>query len=105
MWLRIEATLTSFASVSVTIDSERGSANASAQGQTNFVQLLNNNNLVIPVVNNSNAVVSLIGNYGYSLDTGDAQQWGKYLGMTVTSNSPAFTINTFEYEHELRARF
>ena len=101
----IEATLTNIASVSVTIDSEKGSANASAQGQTNFVQLLNNNNLVIPVVNNSNAVVSLIGNYGYSLYTGDAQQWGKYLGMTVTSNSPAFTINTFEYEHELRARF
>jgi hypothetical protein len=25
--------------------------------------------------------------------------------MTVTSTSPGFTINGFEYEHELRARF
>jgi len=31
--------------------------------------------------------------------------YGKYLGMTITSTSTPFTINGFEFEHELRARF
>ena len=34
-----------------------------------------------------------------------AMQWGKYVGLTVTSNSAGFIVNTFEFEHELRARF
>lgn len=42
---------------------------------------------------------------GYFLFKGDAQQYGKYLGLTVTSNSGAMTISTLELEHELRARF
>ena len=41
----------------------------------------------------------------YYLFKGDAQQWGKYIGMTVSSNDPGMTYNTFEFEHELRTRF
>jgi hypothetical protein len=35
----------------------------------------------------------------------DAKQYGKYLGMTVTSTNPGVVYNGFEYEHELRVRF
>lgn len=42
---------------------------------------------------------------GYFLFKGDAQQYGKYIGLTVTSNSGGLTISTLELEHELRARF
>jgi hypothetical protein len=35
----------------------------------------------------------------------DAQQYGKYLGLTMTSTDSGFTINTIEFEHELRVRF
>jgi len=43
---------------------------------------------------------------GYTLYKSDAQQYGKYLGMTIqSSNEPGFTYNGFEFEHELRTRF
>jgi hypothetical protein len=42
---------------------------------------------------------------GYYLYKSDAKMYGKYLGMTITSTATPFTINGFEFEHELRARF
>ena len=42
---------------------------------------------------------------GYYLYKSDAKMYGKYLGMTITATSTPFTINGFEFEHELRARF
>jgi hypothetical protein len=42
---------------------------------------------------------------GYALYKSDAQQYGKYLGLTMTSTDPGFVVNTFEFEHELRVRF
>jgi hypothetical protein len=42
---------------------------------------------------------------GYFLYKSDAKMYGKYLGMTITSTATPFTINGFEFEHELRARF
>ena len=42
---------------------------------------------------------------GYSLYKADAKMYGKYLGMTVQATATPFTINGFQYEHELRARF
>jgi len=27
------------------------------------------------------------------------------LGLTMTSTNPGFTVNTIEFEHELRVRF
>ena len=66
---------------------------------------MNNLNQEIDWLNLSNAVVTWTFSEGYNLYKSDAEQYGKYLGLTVTSNSPAFTINTFELEYELRARF
>jgi hypothetical protein len=31
--------------------------------------------------------------------------YGKYLGVTLTGTTTPFTINGFQLEHELRARF
>jgi hypothetical protein len=50
-------------------------------------------------------VTSQSGGAGYFLYKSDAKMYGKYLGMTITSTATPFTINGFEYEHELRARF
>jgi hypothetical protein len=101
----IEATLTQGAALDVTVDSESGSSPVYLLG--NFITWYNNSNITIPWINNSSTVISWIGGYGtgYQLYKSDAQQWGKYLGLTMTSNSAGFVVNTFELEHELRVRF
>lgn len=99
----IEATLSSSGILSTTVDSETSSSPPYLLG--NIVDWINNFGIVIPWINNSLAEIDWIGGQGYVLYKTDAQQWGKYLGMTVTSNSSAMVINGFEYEHELRVRF
>lgn len=99
----IEATVTSSALLNVTVDSESNSSPVYVLG--NFVGWINNFGNTIPWINNSSSTISWVGGQGYNLYKTDAQQWGKYLGMTVTSNSAGFVVNGFEYEHELRVRF
>jgi hypothetical protein len=61
---------------------------------------------VIGWVNNSSQLVPWVASAGYALYKSDAQQYGKYLGLTLTSNSSGtYVVNTFEMEHELRVRF
>ena len=86
----------------MTVDNENRSS--PAYTLSSFVTWVNNSNSTISWLNNSSNIVQW-GTVGYNLYKTDAQQYGKYLGMTVTSNSPGYTINGFEYEHELRARF
>lgn len=99
----IEATINGGGLLDTTIDSETGSSPVYSLG--NYVNWLNNFGNPIPWTNNSSATIQWIGGQGYVLYKTDAQQWGKYLGITVTSNSAAMVINGFEYEHELRVRF
>jgi len=99
----IEATLTNAAQLTVTVDSETGSSTPVLLGE--LVNWINNLSNVISWTNNSSAVITWYGGGGYTLYKTDAKQWGKYLGMTVTSTSANFVINGFEYEHELRVRF
>jgi hypothetical protein len=99
----IEATLSNGGELNVTVDSEQGSSPAYTLG--NFVTWYNSSNTTIPWINNSSTVISWLGSTGYYLYKSDAQQWGKYLGLTQTSNSAGFVVNTFEFEHELRVRF
>jgi hypothetical protein len=99
----IEATINNSAFLYVTVDSERGASPPYTLG--NFVNWLNNFGNAIPWTNNSSAVIQWFGGVGYTLYKTDAQQWGKYLGMTLTSNAAAMVINGLEYEHELRVRF
>jgi hypothetical protein len=99
----IEATLSSGGELEVTVDSEVGSSTPYQLG--NYVTWYNNSNVTIPWINNSSTVISWVFTNGYYLYKSDAQQWGKYLGLTQTSNSAGFVVNTFELEHELRVRF
>ena len=99
----IEATLSNGAVLSVTVDSENGSSPAYIL--QNFVIWTNNAGATISWTNNSSTVISWLGGTGYTLYKSDAMQWGKYLGLTQTSNSAGFVVNTYEFEHELRVRF
>jgi len=100
----IEATLTQGGILNVTVDSE---TNASPTYTLTNVSLGWTNYLgaTIPWKNNSNVTIGWLTSSGYALYKSDAQQYGKYLGLTVTSNSPGMIYNTFEMEHELRTRF
>ena len=99
----IEATLSTAAELTVTVDSETGSSLPVLLGE--LVTWVNNLSNVISWTNNSSTVITWYGGGGYTLYKTDAKQWGKYLGMTVTSTGANFVINGFEYEHELRVRF
>ena len=99
----IEATLTQPASFNVTVDSESGSS--PVYTLNNNVTWVNIVGTVIPWINNSSATIAWTTASGYALYKSDAQQYGKYLGLTMTSSDPAFVVNTIEFEHELRVRF
>jgi len=94
--------------VNITMDSESNSATAVSLGNAvNWQNLFLSN---IPFTNNSNVQVAWVSS-GYQLTEGynllkyDAQMYGKYLGMSITSTAPAFTYNGFQLEHEPRVRF
>jgi hypothetical protein len=76
---------------------------------TNAVNWTNNVGTVISWSNNSSNVVgwgsATSSGAGYYLYKSDAKMFGKYLGITLTGSVTPFTINGFEFEHELRARF
>jgi hypothetical protein len=99
----IEATLTQAATFNITVDSESGSS--PAYTLDNSVVWFNNLGTTITWKNNSNTTIGWLTSNGYALYKSDAQQYGKYLGLTMTSTDPGFVVNTFEFEHELRVRF
>ena len=76
---------------------------------SNTVLWLNDQNNPIPWINNSSIVIGWVGGIsatsGYFLYRADAKMYGKYLGITLTGDTVPFTINGFQLEHELRARF
>jgi len=99
----VEATLTQGGTFDITVDSESGSSPVYVLS-TN-ASWINNVGTTIGWTNNASATIIWVTSNGYYLYKSDAQQYGKYLGLTQTSNSAAFTVNTFEFEHELRVRF
>lgn len=101
--LGVEATITQDGELNATIDSEVGSS-PTYNLANNTTIWVNNAGQTIAWTNNSAATIGWI-NAGYQLYKTDAQQWGKYLGVTLTSNSAGIVVSTFEMEHELRARF
>jgi len=100
----VEATISanSVGTIQATVDSENASSPVITL--TNGVFWVNNFLQTITWTNNSSQTVAWTPT-GYALYKYDAQQYGKYLGFTVTSVSPAFTYNGFQLEHELRVRF
>ena len=99
----IEATLTNSATFVITVDSETGSS--PPYTLNNNVTWFNNVGTTLTWVNNSAQTIGWLTSNGYALYKSDAQQYGKYLGLTMTSNSAGFVLNTIEFEHELRVRF
>jgi hypothetical protein len=105
----LEATLGgSFASLQAFIDSEN--QQSAAIDFANTIFWVNNVGTVIPWINTSSQQIGWTSQggsvtSGYFLYRSDAKMYGKYLGLTVTGNTTPFTINGFQLEHELRARF
>jgi hypothetical protein len=99
----IEATVSNSATFVVTVDSESGSS--PTYTLSNSILWTNYLGNTIGWINNSSVTIAWSAQNGYYLYKTDAQQYGKYLGLTQTSNSAGFVVNTFEFEHELRVRF
>jgi hypothetical protein len=105
----IEATLaTGFAAFDVYVDSENQQSNV-VQFQ-NSIEWINNLGNVIAWTNSSNVLIGWLsiftpGGNQYYLYRNDAKMYGKYLGLTIEGVTTPFTINGFQLEHELRARF
>jgi hypothetical protein len=107
--LGVEATLsTGFASFDAFIDSEN--QQSPAIPFANSVEWINNLANPIAWTNSGGAIVGwtsifIPGGNQYYLYRSDARMYGKYLGVTLTGTTTPFTINGFQLEHELRARF
>jgi hypothetical protein len=107
--LGVEATLsTGFASFDAFIDSEN--QQSPAIPFANSVEWINNLANPIAWTNSGSATVGwtsifIPGGNQYYLYRSDARMYGKYLGVTLTGTTTPFTINGFQLEHELRARF
>lgn len=105
----IEATLgTGFADFTAYIDSENQQSNAITFA--NSIDWINNSSQVVQWTNNSGNPIgwtsaTVTGGTDYYLYKSDAKMYGKYLGITLTGDTTPFTINGFQLEHELRARF
>ena len=98
----VEVTTQSGSQINATVDSE--SRSSSPIRLSSVVTWYNINSQTIPWINNSSNQIEWV-SVGYSLLKSDAQQYGKYLGMTLTSNNAAFVYNGMNFEHELRARY
>jgi hypothetical protein len=71
-----------------------------------LVTWVNDAGSTVTWVNNSIATVTWgNANAGYYLYKYDAQMWGKYIGMTITSTSPNYTVAGMQFETEMRAKF
>jgi hypothetical protein len=107
--LGVEATLsTGFASFDAFIDSEN--QQSPAIPFANSVEWINNLGNPIAWTNSGGSTIGwtsifIPGGNQYFLYRSDARMYGKYLGVTLTGTTTPFTINGFQLEHELRARF
>lgn len=99
----IEVSQNTSAVYNVTVDSETNTSPTYVL--SNVIYWTNNAGATIPWKNSSNAIIGWAGGSGYQLYKSDAQQYGKYLGLTITSSTPSYTLNTMEMEYEQRVRF
>ena len=92
--------------LNVVTDSESASSPSQAVSNFTLVNWINNSAVVVPWVNNSIQTVNW-GNpiTGYYLYRYDAPMWGKYIGLTITSTNPNYTIAGMSFEAEQRAKF
>lgn len=92
--------------LTITVDNENRSSPSTTVYNYNVVTWTNSSGTTIPWTNSAGTIIGWVDAIvGYYLYRYDAQQWGKYLGLTITSTSPNFTISGVQYETALRARF
>jgi hypothetical protein len=105
----VEATLAlGFVEVNLYIDSENQQSPPITF--TNSIAWTNNVGTNIAWTNNSGNQIGWLSSFvpggsSYYLYRSDAKMYGKYLGLTLTGDTVPFTVNGFQLEHELRARF
>jgi hypothetical protein len=104
----IEATLGSKpTTMNAYVDSE--SAQSPVITFDNTIAWTNNVGTEIDWTNTTARIIGWLGatspGGGYYLYKSDAEMWGKYIGITVSSTSTPIVINGFQFEHELRTRF
>ena len=92
--------------ITVTVDSENSTSPSVTLNNTTVINWKNDAGSFVTWVNASNASV-VWGNItlGYNLYRYDAEMWGKYISLTITSTSPNFTVSGIQFETEQRARF
>ena len=92
--------------LTVVTDSESASSPSTTVNNFTLVSWINNSAITVPWVNNSIATVTW-GNpiIGYNLYRYDAEMWGKYIGLTITSNNPNYIISGMQFEAAQRAKF
>lgn len=84
--------------LTATIDTENAALSISFSG-INTPLWTNNAGAVVTWQNNALATVGWISS-GFQFFAGDVEQYGRYYGFTITSNSPAFTFNGIMSQYE-----
>jgi hypothetical protein len=102
--IAIEATSSNANTFTCTVTVDNENRSSPTYSLSSLIPWISTSGSTIPWTSSTGAIIGW-SSTGYNLYKTDAQQYGKYLGMTVQSSSPGYTINGFEYEHELRARF
>ena len=104
----VEAILSSTSgnNLTVTVDSENSTSPPVTLNNYTTVKWQNNSFATVNWINASNATV-IWGNttLGYNLYRYNAEMWGKYISLTVTSSSPNWIMTGIQFETEQRARF
>jgi len=93
-------------SMKITVDSENATSPVTTLSNVTFVTWVNQSGRTVSWQNNSSVIVQWgNGTTGYYLYRYDAEMWGKYISLTITSTSPNLTISGIQFETEQRARF
>ena len=89
--------------INVTVDSELGS-NPAALTSTSTATWVNNSGAQVTWVNNGSIAVVWLAS-GYVWFHGDASNFGKYVGLTITSMTPQLIVMAEQLQYELRVRW
>jgi hypothetical protein len=90
-------------SATVTVDTETSSNTFNFNSQ-NLVNWTNNSGTVLSWINNLSQVVGWLSS-GFTYIVQDVTNYGKYLGLTLTSTTPGYEMNATMLEFEDRARW
>lgn len=90
--------------VTISADTEFNSVGGNFFGSTSIVVWQNSSLAVTQWKNNSNAIVEWAAS-GFVWLRGDASNYGKYAGLTLTTSVPGIELNAMQLQYELRARW